>query len=180
MKKRASLTIYRLLAYAFAYILLAGIALCHYYLHYVLLQSGMVLLMWLKFFLLPIFLLSTLILYRRVDKGSFRFSGLVAFAGGGLFFTVFASILFLGLIPLVNRSFGRQKLTVLFGSLVKKSRESGRGETNLQYYTTVYDDATRQQYTLQGSLDYFYDKKVSDTLTVTLREGALGILYLEQ
>ena len=180
MKKKAGLTIYRLLAYAFVYIILVGLALYHYYFHYVLLQSGMVLLVGLKFFLLPIYLLSTLILYRRVDKGPFRLSRLVSFAGGGLVITVLVSILFLGVIPFVNRSFGRQTVTVLSGSLVKKSRESGRGGVNLQYYTTVYDDASGQQYTLRGGLDHFYDKKVSDTLTVGLMEGGLGILYLEK
>jgi hypothetical protein len=180
MKKKANLTIYRLLAFVLAYLILVGIALYHYYLHYVLLQSGMVLLLGLKFFLLPIYLLSTLLLYRRVDKMPFRWSRLLDFAGGGLVFTVVAAFLFLGIIPFVNRSLGGQKVVVLSGSLVKKTRESGRGGANRQYYATVYDRISRQQYTLRGSQDYFYDKRVSDTLTVALKEGVLGILYLEQ
>jgi hypothetical protein len=177
MKKKASFRLYRIGAIAFTYVLLIGIGLVHYYDHYALLQSGMVVLVLVEFFVLPVFILATAVLNKRIRKGVFRFSRPAVFGGVGL--TVLISFLFLGLIPFINSTVGRQKEKTLSGSLVKKSRESGRGGANRQYYETIYDDLSRQEYTLRGSLDYFYDKKVGDTLSVVVQEGSLGILYVE-
>ena len=88
----------------------------------------MVLLLLVKWFFLPIFILSTVILNKRVNKGPFEFYRPAVLGGAGL--TVLISFLFLGIIPFINSTVGRQKEKTLSGRLVKKSwrERAGGGE----------------------------------------------------
>lgn len=180
MKKKPGLKIYWLFAFTFVYLVLLGFTLYHYYLHYILLQSGLVILVLMKFFFLPIFICTTLILNKRINKGPFRMSEAMSLSGAGFALTIVISFLFLGLIPFINHTIGWQAETTLSGRLIKKSRESGRLGVNEQHYYTVYDSTTREQFTLRGPNGFFYGKKLFDPITVKLRKGSLGILYLEQ
>ena len=92
--------------YAFVYIILAGISLYHYYLHYDLLQSGKVLSVIAIYCLPPVFICFRLILLKKASKAPLILA---------LFPTLLTAVLLLGLIPFINSTIGTQDKTITGG-----------------------------------------------------------------
>jgi hypothetical protein len=166
-KKPKRISLICLLICFFACLFLTFLSLYEYYWRYTLLESGLVLSRLYSYFFFPLFVLLSGILYKMSIKRP-----LVV----GLLGTFLSSLLLLGLITFINCTVGHQKNRTLSGYLVdKKVGHTRAGEGD--YYFTVYDSATREQYILRSVNDYFFETKPHDTISIQLKEGLLGILY---
>lgn len=163
MRKRMS--IYRLGAYAAGYIVLALVALVHYYVHYLLLQSGLVIAEMFEYWVGPLFVIFWVML-RRWDRW---FLALV--------FTVLSLPLLLGLIPFVNRMKGRAR--VISGRVEEVWVSRGRGGGNKQYYFRVRNDSTGERVTLRSADDVLGGRGEGSEVRLGMKVGMLGVLYEE-